>query len=103
MFPRLKILALLLLAATTATAQQPQPARPVIGLTLEGGGALGLAHIGVLQWMEEHHVPVDRLDGTSMGALIGALYATGHSPEELRKLALGDSIPSVFTLETPYT
>jgi NTE family protein len=76
--------------------------RPVIGLALEGGGALGFAHIGVLQWFEEHHIPVDRLSGTSMGALVGALYATGQSPDELRKLADSKAITSVFTFETPY-
>ncbi|MDE3188840.1 MAG: patatin-like phospholipase family protein [Acidobacteriota bacterium] len=76
--------------------------RPSVGLALEGGGALGLVHIGVLQWLEEHHVPVDRMSGTSMGALIGALYATGRTPAELRDLALSSSISSVFTLQTPY-
>jgi NTE family protein len=54
--------------------------RPVIGVALEGGGALGLAHIGVLKWMEDNHIPVDRIAGTSMGALVGGLYASGHSP-----------------------
>ena len=77
--------------------------RPIIGLALEGGGALGLAHIGVLQWLEEHHVPVDRVAGTSMGALIGGLYASGKSPDEIRKIAASDAFKSVFTLEAPYT
>jgi NTE family protein len=45
--------------------------RPRIGLVLEGGGALGLAHIGVIQWLEEHHIPVRYVSGTSMGALNG--------------------------------
>ncbi len=76
--------------------------RPVIGLALEGGGALGLAHIGVLQWFEEHHIPVDRLAGTSMGALVGSLYATGHSPAELRALASSNAFQDVFTLQVPY-
>jgi NTE family protein len=76
--------------------------RPAVGLALEGGGALGLVHIGVLQWLEEHHVPVDRLSGTSMGALIGGLYATGTSPADLRALAVSSSISRVFTVETPY-
>ena len=96
--------------ATTAqspvvASELPPPApagRPVIGLALEGGGALGLAHIGVLQWFEEHRIPIDRLSGTSMGSLIGALYATGQSPGALRALALGNDITSVFTFETPY-
>lgn len=87
--------------AVPLPAVQP-PNRPAIGLALEGGGALGLAHIGVLQWLDEHHVPVDRLAGTSMGALVGALYATGHSPAEMRALAAGDTFTNVFTLQTPY-
>ncbi|HWA96185.1 MAG TPA: patatin-like phospholipase family protein [Terracidiphilus sp.] len=102
MLTRLKTLALLLVFTCTAMAQRPTE-RPVIGLALEGGGALGLAHIGVLKWMEEHHIPIDRIDGTSMGALIGALYASGKSPEDLSRFALGGSISSVFTLQTPYS
>ena len=99
--------------ATAAWSQQstvgpaPLPAavppnRPVIGLALEGGGALGMAHIGVIQWLEEHHIPVDRLAGTSMGALVGAFYASGHSPAEMRTVAESDAFNNVFTLQTPY-
>ncbi|HLV85746.1 MAG TPA: patatin-like phospholipase family protein [Candidatus Sulfotelmatobacter sp.] len=61
--------------------------RPQVGLALSGGGALGLAEIGVIRWMEEHHIPVDRVAGTSMGAIIGAMYATGMSPAEIQKFA----------------
>jgi NTE family protein len=70
-------------------AQQTGPTqpnqRPRIALALSGGGARGLAHIGVLQWMEENHIAVDSIAGTSMGGLVGALYATGHSPAEMRQ------------------
>jgi NTE family protein len=76
--------------------------RPSIGLALEGGGALGLAHIGVLEWMEDNHVPVDRIAGTSMGSLVGGLYASGLSPAQLRALATGDAFQSVFALQSPY-
>jgi len=62
------------------------PKRLKIGVALEGGGALGLAHIGVLQWFEDHHIPVDYIAGTSMGGLVGGLYATGKSPAELRAI-----------------
>jgi len=61
--------------------------RPRIGLALSGGGALGLAEIGVLRWMEENHIPVDRIAGTSMGSIIGAMYASGMSPAEIRDFA----------------
>lgn len=63
--------------------QQPAP-RPKIGVALQGGGAKGMAHIGALQWLEEHHIPIDYLAGTSMGGLLGGLYATGHSPAEIQ-------------------
>ena len=65
----------------------PAASRKPVGLALSGGGALGLAHIGVLRWLEEHHIPVDRIAGTSMGGIIAALYATGRSPAEIEKFA----------------
>ena len=71
-------------------ATQPAPStarRPKIGLALSGGGALGLAEIGVIQWLEENHIPVDRVAGTSMGSIIGAMYATGMSAAEIRAFA----------------
>jgi NTE family protein len=76
--------------------------RPSIGLVLDGGGALGLAHIGVLKWFEENRIPVDRITGTSMGSLIGALYATGHSAEEIEDVATGAELPNIFHLSVNY-
>src|SRR5258707_3837587 len=73
------------------TQRAPQPAmkpRLKIGVALEGGGALGLAHIGALQWVEEQHVPVDYIAGTSMGGLVGGFYATGVRPEEMKNLII---------------
>jgi NTE family protein len=60
-----------------------------VGLVLEGGGALGLAHIGVIQYLEEHHIPVRYIAGTSMGGLVGGLYATGRDAAELRDVVKG--------------
>jgi NTE family protein len=60
--------------------------RPRIALVLSGGGARGFAHIGVLQWMEEHRIPIDYIAGTSMGGLIGGMYAIDMTPQELREL-----------------
>ena len=70
----------------TLAEEAPPLKRAKIGLALSGGGARGFAHIGVLQWLEEHRVPVDYIAGTSMGGLVGGLYAIGTSPAELREL-----------------
>jgi NTE family protein len=88
-------------AGSALPAVQPR-GRAAIGVALEGGGALGLAHIGVLQWFEDHHIPVDRISGTSMGSLVGALYAAGSTPAQMRALAVSDAFTRVFTLQTPY-
>jgi NTE family protein len=77
--PRITLVLLLLLTSSVLHGQK-------IGLVLEGGGALGLAHIGVLQWLYEHHVPVDLVAGTSMGGLVGGFYATGRNPQEIQDL-----------------
>ena len=70
-----------------ATDQNPEPSsdegRPRIGLVLSGGAARGVAHIGVLKALEKLHVPVDYIAGTSMGAIVGGLYASGMSPDEI--------------------
>lgn len=59
--------------------------RPKIGLALSGGGARGAAHIGVLKVLEEMRIPVDYIAGTSMGSIIGGLYASGMTPEEIEE------------------
>ena len=76
--------------------------RPRIGLVLEGGGALGFAHIGVLEWLEEHHIPVDDLAGTSMGGLVGGLYASGESPTEIEKFVGGIDWSLVLSGQLPF-
>ena len=76
--------------------------RPSIGLVLDGGGALGLAHIGVLRWFEENRIPVDRITGTSMGSLVGALYATGRSAHEIEEVATSPELPNIFHLQVDY-
>jgi NTE family protein len=80
----------------------PPPANPKIGLVLEGGAALGLAHIGVLKWLEENRIPVDYVAGTSMGGLVGGLYATGNSPADIEKLVEGIDWDVVLRGEVPY-
>lgn len=59
--------------------------RPKVGLVLSGGGARGAAHVGVLKVLEKQHVIVDCIAGTSMGAVVGGLYASGLSPEDIEK------------------
>jgi NTE family protein len=91
-----------LLFSVNSWPQQPAK-RPKIGVALQGGGAKGLAHIGVLQWFEEHHIPIDYLAGTSMGGLVGGLYATGHSPSEIHKIvSTGIDWGVVMSGVTPY-
>jgi len=76
--------------------------RQNIGLVLSGGGALGLAHIGVLLWLEEHHIPVDDVAGTSMGGLVAAAYATGESPAQVRTMVEGIDWNRMLSDVTPY-
>ena len=85
-------------------AARPSPAhRPRIGLALSGGGALGLTEIGVIQWMQENHIPVDRVAGTSMGSIIGAMYATGMTPAEIRAFAEKINWDQALLPEPPYS
>lgn len=58
-----------------------------VGLVLSGGGARGLAHIGVIRALEEEGIPIDYIAGTSMGAMVGGFYAAGYSPDELAVIA----------------
>lgn len=95
--------------AQPTQAAQPSPdskssahRRRLVGVALEGGGALGEAHIGVLKWFEEHHIPVDYLAGTSMGGLVGGLYATGKSADELHSIVKDANWPLLLGGETPY-
>src|SRR3954470_1824902 len=79
----------MILARWFALAAMPAPLaaqRPRIGVAFGGGSARGFAHVGVLQWFEEHHVPIDLAAGTSMGGLVGGAFATGMSPKELADL-----------------
>jgi NTE family protein len=97
--PRRGVLSLLLAAqwlaapaithaqAAAAAAQAPvEPHRPRIGLVLSGGGARGAAHIGVLKVLEQLRVPIDVIAGTSMGAVVGGLYASGLSAHDIEKI-----------------
>lgn len=65
-----------------------QAAHQSVGLVLSGGGAKGIAHIGVIKALEENDIPIDYVVGTSMGAIVGGLYASGYTPEEMLDLIL---------------
>ena len=77
------LLAVLLAAASFFPAHAQK-----VGLVLSGGGAKGLAHIGVLKQLEKNHIPIDYIVGTSMGAVVGGMYAAGYSPQEIEQIVL---------------
>jgi NTE family protein len=104
-----RALSLALLLSFTGTCAMAQndsgkttKPRPKIGVALEGGGALGLAHIGVLKWFEERHIPIDYIAGTSMGGLVGGLYATGKSPAELEQIVAAQDWDLIIGGKAPY-
>lgn len=78
------------------------PARPRIGLALGGGSARALAHVGVLEWLEEHRVPIDAVAGTSMGGLIGGAYAAGISIPDIRAMTSESRWDAVLSTEAPF-
>lgn len=76
-------------------------AQQKIGLVLSGGGATGLAHIGVLKALEENGIPIHYITGTSAGALIGSLYAAGYSPTEIEAMVLDQSFEMMANGDLP--
>ncbi len=100
------ILAIFLIITSTAMSQETLPARdtlsrPKLGLALSGGGAKGMAHIGVIKVMEEAGLKPDYITGVSMGSIVGGLYAMGYSPDSIATMfrkfnmdaGLSDRIP----------
>ena len=79
------LLLTLLLLAPAASGQR-------VGVVFSGGGSKGLYHIGILKALEENHIPVDYVAGTSMGAIIAGLYAVGYTPAEMERLFLSDQV-----------
>jgi NTE family protein len=79
----------------------PAPVRPKVGLVLSGGGARGAAHIGVIKVLEELRIPIDVIAGSSMGALVGAAYASGTSAKELEDRLLEQDWDRLLTDESP--
>lgn len=75
---------------------QAEAHRPKVGLVLAGGGALGFAHVGVLKVLQEEHIPVDYVAGTSMGAIVGAAYAAGRTVDDMKEVLSNTNWDSLF-------
>lgn len=103
--PLLLLAALLLTLVSSAAAAADNAgepaARPRIGLVLSGGGARGAAHIGVIRVLEELRIPIDCIAGTSMGAIVGGLYASGMSVDELEKTLTSVDWSNAFLDDIP--
>lgn len=101
------LLCVLLLAAPTvaqnSSGKKTGKNRPTIGLVLSGGGAKGFAHIGVIQLLEEVGIKPDYITGTSMGSIIGALYAMGYSVDEMRQISDTTDWEHVLSNDVPLT
>jgi NTE family protein len=89
-------------AADRQDAPAPPRPRPRVGLALGGGSARGLAHVGVLEWLREHRVPVDAVAGTSIGGLIGGIYAIGMTEREIRTLTEQMDWDVVLASDAPF-
>ncbi|MFO7977701.1 MAG: patatin-like phospholipase family protein, partial [Bacteroidales bacterium] len=85
---RFLIVAALILAVLSAGAQSP---RRKVGVVLSGGGAKGIAHVGVLKALEEYQIPIDYIAGTSIGAIVGGLYAAGYSPFQIEEILMSEA------------
>ncbi len=92
-----KILLLFVFILTTANLLLSQ----TVGLVLSGGGAKGLAHIGVIKALEENDIPIDYVVGTSMGAIVGGLYASGLTPEEMKQLFIEERFMNYYKGRIP--
>ncbi|WP_411851154.1 patatin-like phospholipase family protein [Stenotrophomonas sp. LGBM10] len=86
---------------TQCGVRAPGDTRPRIGLALGGGGARGIAHVRILKQLEALHIPVDCIAGTSAGALVGALYASGSSPETIEQVVLDTQWMAMFSDTLP--
>ena len=81
---KISIIFILLFAIISVSAQK-------VGLVLSGGGAKGIAHIGIIKALEENGIPIDYVSGTSMGAIVGGMYSMGYTPDE-RSFKYGEII-----------
>ena len=91
----------MMLAVPVVTLAAPTAERPKIGLVLSGGGARGVAHVGVIRELERLHIPIDLIAGTSMGAIVGGLYASGMNSEQLEAAFLSIDWKDVLSDSPP--
>ena len=87
-------------AASERTVAAPA-ATPRIGLALSGGGARGIAHVGVLKVLDEMRIPISCVTGTSMGAIVGGTYAAGRTPQDMEKRVIAADWETIFRDEPP--
>lgn len=103
--PTRKLVATATLLLVVISAALPRSGRseerPTVGLVLQGGGALGFAHVGVLKVLERERIPVHVLAGTSMGSIVGAAYASGRSVEEMAEVLGTTDWDALFNENTP--
>jgi NTE family protein len=97
----MRLLAIFIALILAQSAALGQSSRPKIGLTLSGGGAKGLSHIGILKAIDSAGLNIDVITGTSMGSIMGALYATGYSGKEIEAIARSIDWGSMFSNRPP--
>lgn len=107
-FPKVLLSGVLILTLTVipvygqqSLPNEEQKKIPEVGLVLSGGGARGFAHIGVLKVLEEANIKVDLITGSSMGSVVGGLYAIGYTPEMLEQIALSNDWEEIFNENPP--
>lgn len=88
-------------AAETPSAAASPAGRPRIGLALSGGGARGIAHVGVLKVLDEMRIPISCVTGTSMGSIVGGVYASGVTPDKLEEIVLRADWDEIFRDQPP--
>ena len=100
---QMKMIACLMVAGAmyvSTLSAQPQPARKKVGIVLSGGGAKGMAHIGALKVIEKAGIPIDYVVGTSMGSIIGGMYAIGYTPEQMDSMVRNQNWPFLLSDKT---
>lgn len=91
-----KLFIALLILLTLSSAFADSADRPTVAVVLSGGGAKGIAHVAVLEKLEDMGIPIDRVYGTSMGALVGGIYCAGYTPREIEKMMLENDLSTLF-------